>query len=449
MSYNIVPLDVYRMKDNEMKIQEQRQFAVYEGSAQTSYKNFTTTSYSDTSLQFSTPPPSPGIIVSRKVYLRLKFLINFTGTTTSGNLLKEGFDAPRAFPISKIIETLSCTINNNTATINLADVFSALIRYNTDYKTREFEYSETPHMLDQTQEYGALIGGNRNPLAFYADNPYEVPRGGFPFRIISNTPTSAQVEMTVTEPIFLSPWLFGCGSFPGFIGVQSMSWNFVLSANKSRVWSHADFSGNWGSSGDYSDITNIDWSISDIPALLFKYLTPKEIQRIPQSVSYSWYDIQRYPTNFTSTIGAFRSGAPLNTATIQSNNIQLQSIPKRLYLFCRRNNSSLNATTPDTFLSITNIVVNWNNRSGLLSSASQQDLYNMSKENGLCLSWEQFSGGPLNNNSFVTPVAPATNRAGTVGSVICIEMGKDIGLDSSEAPGMLGTYQLQINILQN
>ena len=67
-----------------------------------------------------------------------------------------------------------------------------------------------------------------------------------------------------------------------------------------------------------------------------------------------------------------------------------------------------------------------------MSSASKQDLYKMSVKNGCNMSWQQWAGDAVqtlsNGASF-----------GTVGSVLAIDFGDDIGLDSTLAPGILGT----------
>jgi hypothetical protein len=80
--------------------------------------------------------------------------------------------------------------------------------------------------------------------------------------------------------------------------------------------------------------------------------------------------------------------------------------------------------TSDSYLAINNLSVLWNNQSGLLSSASAQDLYRIAADNGCNLSWPQFSKYR--------------------GSVMCLEMGKDIGLLDTEAPGVQGSYTLQV-----
>jgi hypothetical protein len=79
--------------------------------------------------------------------------------------------------------------------------------------------------------------------------------------------------------------------------------------------------------------------------------------------------------------------------------------------------------TSDSWAGITNVSINFNNKSSLLASATQQDLHKISVQNGSQLSWPAWS----------------VYR----GSVLPIMFAKDIGLDEIEAPGLTGQYQFQ------
>jgi hypothetical protein len=90
---------------------------------------------------------------------------------------------------------------------------------------------------------------------------------------------------------------------------------------------------------------------------------------------------------------------------------------------------------------------------GLLNSATQYDLYQMSRKNGYVGSFAQWGGysGPVASSVPIagvgnySPAAPAgipTN--GQRGSVLCIKPGYDLGLEPSIAPSMNGLYNFQI-----
>jgi hypothetical protein len=225
----------------------------------------------------------------------------------------------------------------------------------------------------------------------------------------------------------LSPFLWGDCEKSGFLGVQTMSFNFTFRSDLSRMWSHSDGSG--------STLTAVTVTIGQ-PQLLFRYVTPSSLEPMPESVCYPYYSVSRYPTDAQAAI------APLASTTLNSNNIQLNSIPRRILILARQRNSDQTFTSTDSYFGIRSISVNWNNNSGLLSAASTQDLYEISVKNGYEGSLTQWSGGPVSR--FLGGAAPVYH--GTSGSVLCLEMGTDIGLGPGECPGMLGTYQLQLRV---
>jgi hypothetical protein len=428
MSLNLTPLKVVAVADSRTVIRD-KEYALLTGGNQVSWKPYTTTSVSSSSIQFSAPPPNPKIFVDRKLYLQLPVRITLNSAVPNANpLLRTGYDAPRAFPVSSAMNTLTVNINNTAVSINMADVIQPLLRFNTNQQLKEHDYSLTPSCLDQFQEYLDGVGSIRNSLGQYGDSNDEsvMGRGGFSqYNIVTNTAGQAIIDAVFTEPIFLSPFYFGAGNATAFIGVQTMDFNFTFIANAwTRMWSHAIGGINapgaiTSGSVIFSGFVGPALTIANapiLPQLLFNYITPKELQTIPSAMQYSYFNIDRYPTDYSS--------AALNPNTsipMVSNNIQLQSIARRIYIFARNSNNILqsNCNYTDTFLQLSNLVVNWNNNSGLFSSAQPQDLYKMSVKNHCNLSWTQWNGAPVYiNGSLAT-------KAGTVGSLICIELGTD------------------------
>lgn len=414
MSLNINPLSVVQTLEPRTRVYNERQYAIFRGGKQSSWKPVVSTSFSDTSIQFTAPPPNPQIIVDRKVKLNTHLLVTLTGNTGTANNLynpANNNDAPRSHPLQRIINTMAVTLNNTQVSNNNSDVVDPIFYYGDDDKKREIDNSLSPAMLDQSQQYSDLNGGVRNPLNNYASSVSgaDTGRGAFNFTVLTNTPTSATILLNVTDYLYLSPFLSNQMDGPGFVQLQTMDFNISL-GNLSRCWSTFN-----------PFVTSVSATLSNQlpPQLLFNYITPDTLMKLPKSVCYPYFEIQRYPTN----MGSVNAGVTISQ--VQSNNIQLHSIPNRIYLFARRRNADRTAFTTDTFAGINSISVNWNNQSGLLSSAKQEDLYALSMDNGLQMSWTQFSRN--------------------VGSMICLVMGKDICLEPNECPGMLGTYQLQIN----
>ncbi len=429
-------LRAVRVLDPVTDINQNRVYCLLSGGSEVTWKPNVSTSFSQSSAQWSAPPPSPAIIIDRKVYMAVPVTINFTGTNPiAGPLLQTGVDAFRAYPLQSIMNTLSVTINNTTVTQNISDTTPYLLRYHNPVCERNTEHSLSPSMMDQSQNYVDLMGGIRNPLAGYADSASGADecRGAFPLVSLVNPSQaignqSASLQAILTEPLMISPMCFESGMEQGFIGVQTFTVNATWVSNLSRLWSHMVLP------LAQNPVTNFTVTVTlGQPTLYFKYITPKQLTAIPRSCTYPYFVVDRYPTN----VGAVASGA---VSQVSSSNIQLNSIPRKLYIFARKQNSDLTFLDTDTFLGITQISVNWNNRSGLLSAASQQDLYNISRKNGVNLSWQQWSGGPF------PTMYGASQLYGSVGSMLCLEFGTDIGLSDLECPGELGTFQLQVNV---
>jgi hypothetical protein len=453
MSLSYQRLQPVLVKDPVSILDNVREYAVLKSGSQTTFKQFTTTSISSSSIQFSCPPPSGGIIVDRKIWFLLPVRLTITGTVSAGEaLLNPNTDAPRAYPISSSIDTMQMSINNQSVSINMADIVQAMLRYNTNEELAMRDFSLTPSYQDQSQAYSQLFGSNRNPLGFYGDavDKSMMPRGGFPFTIISNPVSegggsiTAVVDMVVCEPLFLSPLYWGYENESGFYNVNTMDFNFTFLGNAGfRMWSHDAVSVPGTSitsiSVQFNNFSGPAFSYTNDsqPYLLFKYITPLETEKLPfnQPITYPYFDIQRFPTDKS---GAVSAGA--QWANFSSNNIQLNSIPRRMYIYVRERNADLYSTAhnPDTYFSIENISIQFQNKNGLLASANKRQLYEMSVKNHCNMSWEQWSGGPVYaTGSFGSTI-------GTVGSILCIEFATDIGLSDIEAPGKLGQYMLQI-----
>jgi hypothetical protein len=462
MSLSYQPLRPVEVRDPRTILTNSRDYAILKGGSQTTWKAWTTTSVSQSSLAFSAPPPSGGIMVDRRSYLYSPIRLTMTGVPPVGQaLLQSGRDAPRAFPLQSGIDTFTCTINNQSVSINIADILHALMCYNNDEKLKNGDYSMCPAYPDQSVSYSNLFGTIRNPLATYGDAGDEgvTPRGGFPFVVIANpvqtvagTTLTSIVDMAPCEPIILPPLYFGKGNDSAFFNVNAFDVNITfLNQAANRFWSHDDNNGtnpistiSFVFGGQPNGPTSFQYTTGSNPLLLFNYITPQETQIIPPNmpITYPYFNIQRYPTDFFNV-------PPMTPTIMTSNNIQLSSIPRRIYLFCRQRNQDLYASpsNTDTFLQISNLSIQFMNKNGLLASASMSQLFTMSKKNHCCLDWEQWSGGPVYPTGALPSGAVITqNSFGTRGSVICCDFALDIGLDSLDAPGKNGQYQLQVQI---
>lgn len=455
MSISFAPLNPVCVMDPIMILNNERDFAVLKCGSQTSWKQWTSTSVSNSSINFSMPPPSGSVVVDRKMYLYLTQRLTFTGTPPVGQkLLNPNLDAPRAYPIASSLETIQLSVNNQSMSFNCADVIQALMHFNTNESLKNGDYSMTPNCQDQSQQYADLIGSIRSPLQGYGDSNDEnvLPRGGFPFTIVSNpvsagAAVTAVVDVAFCEPLFLSPLYFGEKNGSGFYNVNSMdlTLNFVQNI-ANRMWSHCpDLLGVndnivVSTTSTFGGLTNGPTTIfkgGQQCAMFIKYITPQETQVLsPQkAITYPYFDVQRFTTD----------NSPVNAGVTQiftSNNVQLSSIPRRLYIYIREKNQDLysNCSNTDTYFSIQNVNIQFMNKNGLLSSCNQNQLYQMAKKNHCNMSYTQWSGGP------VYKAGSFTQTMGTIGSILSVEFASDIGLDSIDAPGKLQQCTLQVQV---
>ena len=430
MSLNLTPLQTYTVRYPPTDINSHREFGILKGGSNVAIRIGTTTSFSNSNVTFSLPPANPDTIYDRRMYIKYSVVFTFTGTAPAapnGNLLVPGCDALRAFPLSSVMSNVTLKINNTSNSINLKDGIQAFLRYHNYGNMRQIEYSAAPSMLDFFQQYSDGFNTNRNSLAQYGDDSFDYSRGGFTYDSILQTPNllgvpgpaSTVIHATITEPIWVSPLLFGSDQGPGLIGIQSFELQ-IQWGDLTRMWSHDAVNGN--------TISNIavDMVSGGTPALLITQIIPQDLQVIPKNSVYSYFEMQNYSTN-VGVLNAHGDPFSLDFTTLASNNVQLGSIPRKVYIYARKRNADLTFNDPDVFAGIISISINWNGKDGQLSSASQNDLYNISKKNGCNQSWSEWKGNTQFIQTNPATATPQQSFVGLTGSVLCLNFGEDIG----------------------
>lgn len=108
--------------------------------------------------------------------------------------------------------------------------------------------------------------------------------------------------------------------------------------------------------------------------------------------------------------------------------------------------SSQNIANSSSFLQINGISVNFNNSSGLLASATRNDLYNISYKNGSAQSYYEFGGDALANLNPPALGGGAGQFLPTTGSLLVLNPCYDFSLPDYLSSSSLGQYQLQFNL---
>jgi hypothetical protein len=246
------------------------------------------------------------------------------------------------------------------------------------------------------------------------------------------------VQFTVTEPLFLSPFLLGLSSkedHSGIFSVNALNFTINFSQSANRAWRSARFVNPGSASAatpTYQTKTATLISVSNNSSIFCKFYTPKATMLDNPRCVVPYHEFQIFKTSIQQPIAPFlqrtagdaRTYGKVDTWTLTpsstqaipstlltSSNIQLQSIPERLIIFVRRiKDATLTCCDTDSYLSIQDIRINFNNQSGLLATFTKQQLYDSTITNGGIrnLTWEEFSGVTLSASGGVSSSIPIT-----------------------------------------
>jgi len=460
------------IRDSRLGITDELTYAVQSGGSNVTYQQYQAITATASNMVFNCQIPSESIVISREILLQSVLSLNFqiSGVTAGQVAFDYGLtDAFQAFPLAKLMTTLTATINNCNVSINLQDVIDPLLRLNDSRELYRFN-SMTPTLPDQAYlRYADGVGATNSPIANYNTSSYDVDqtaRGAFPASVRVYRYTTAGganyvdqsvvatgaagerwvvcVTALLTEPLFLSPIIFGdpCYNMMGFSGINTMNFVANIDSTCKRAFSTAN---NW------TTIVSLGCPAitGAVPAsqvepfvgtrLLFNFLSTQPSDLIPVRNVLPYQEFPRYLSLSTNN-PAIVNGA---SATISSQNIQLNQIPDYFMIFARVPMSQQTIKNSASFLPINSISCNFNNASGLLASATPHDLWRISVANGSTQSWLEF-GGLANGTSGAGTGAGAV--VPTTGSLLILAPAFNLSLADYLSSGSIGQYLFQFNI---
>ena len=422
-------------------------------------------------------------------------------------------DSLQVFPLNSLCTTQQMSINNATVSQNTKDILPMLLRMYDRRKLNRYN-SLCPSLPDSFySEYISGLGASNNVLSGYNNQSLDedfVPRGAFPVQILNvihsyqyNDGTAYQtvydsslvmiertiynkweivIQFTTTEPfICLPPWInTNSNNQAGLVGVNNLSCNFNIDSTCSRVFSTANkFISNIAlgatstamTTPDLTSIETIEINGNDYTAyttttagssinafqssqLLFNFLSlqPEQYKKISSKNCVPYLDYPRYLSSQQSTVTIASKGS----STLTSQSLQLNQIPDLLLICVRKPMSTQNWTDPSAFLTINSISMSFNNTAGILSSANQQQLYNISYRNGSAQSFYEFAGTTRSNYtgavdadgniSYSQALVGRGAIVGTTGSLLVLNPVYDFNLPSYLSNSSLGQYNLYFTI---
>jgi hypothetical protein len=459
------------VKDDRLNVTDAVSYAVHKGGQNMTSASFTAVSQTPSSVTFNIQVPSEQTIIDRRVLWQSTVTLQLTvlGTAANAGQLPINYgvtDSLAPFPLHQLASVMTATINNNSVSVNIRDVLPALLRFNDRRELQRYN-GYTTVAPDTVGSYKDGLGTALNPLGSWAntsDNDL-FQRGSFQLIGISTTApvggalvppfvapvplvnTIAQqiyVQFQVTEPLLLSPFIFADpkSNNQGFYGVQNMNFVFNI-GDASRVWRTANYTAAATASPlGTTSITAASVLSFASSRLIFNFLTPHPSDLMPARNAVPFYELPRFITSGLPAINPTTS-LPATGTIVSTSSLQLNQIPDKLIIQVRNPMASAAWGQPDAFLCIQAISINFNNQSGILASATQQDLFRYSVENGSNQSWFEFSGfANVPDN-----VSGCGRRISTAGSLLILEFGKDIQLtEDYYASGSLGNFNLQMQI---
>lgn len=454
--------------DDVLATTDSVKYAVVKGAANITPGKYTAISNSNSSVTWNIQTPSEATVLSRRIMIRNTITLAISGTLGQGAgaqdlLINYGFtEALGPYPFQSLCNTISMTLNNNTISTNMRDTMFALLRFG-DRREAERYNNAAPVGYDSYWNYSDAVGASNSPFGAFNDlSPDESYQGRGVARILSitgNTPGPGAKNITLKfetiEPLLLSPLIFSDPKYnnQGFYGIQVMnivanigSTNRILRSAQTTIGGAA---------------TNLSVSLAapnafDSPQLFIQYYTRQPSDLVPSRNVTHFAEYPRFLSAGQLVIPAatITAGNGANTlspgvlSSFSSQTISLNSIPDRLIIFARKVLANQTPYDADAFFPISRILVNFNNKAGLLSSATNWDLWRYSVESGSNATWAEFSG--LSQKSTAVSAAQSAvaglNQIPTSGAPLVLSMGKHIELDDVFAPGSIGQFQLQFQV---
>ena len=480
------------VRDERLNCKDSIKYAVQKSGQNITVAEFNAISATANSHTYNVQVPSETTIIDRRVIWQSTVTVKITvpqaaaaaaialGVPPATPVSNLGVsNALGAFPLHGACLTQQFTINNNSVSINMNDVLPVILRFNDKEELMRYN-GMTPNMYDTYNRYSDGIGGNNNVLGNYTTHSLDndlYARGSFLDVQVSGfgaagavptfgsgglfaLPTLAQVaaaaqtysgdyyvQYTVREPLLASPFMWGKSSHSGqgFYGIQNLNVVFNMATdNTSRVWRSGNL---WEQS--VANPTVLQVLSYTGSKLIFNFLTPKPSDMLSARNVVPYYEMPRYLSTQTPTIPYATRGAGANIGVLIPNEqrltfttTQLNQIPDKLLIFVRKSKQQQLITDADFALAIRGISISFNNQSGILASATQDQLYRFSVEAGSNQSWEEFRG-----YANVASASGLGKQIPTAGAYLMLDMGRHIQItEDYYAAGSLGNFNLQFTL---
>ena len=440
-------------------------FAVLSGAQQNTFQPQMANTSSNTSHSWQINVPSENIVVDRRFLIDSNVEYNIVvSNVPPGDVAfawgqTDGFGP---YPLNAGYLTQNVLINNCGLSVNTQDVMASLLRMNDQSIHTDYD-GWTPSMVDDVYyNYSDAQGANNNPLGTINNSSFNNKMRGrgahplislvikyAPLGVLPANPTSNVVSANIldkwfitinahfTEPLlFLSPFISNpcVSNEAGFLGINNVSFNFTMDSQLKRVFRTSN---PW--TYEYSLGTSTNGSGFSQLQMLVNYLSvqPSQYAKISARNVLPLLQYDRYLTNGNNN----QVFAPNTVFKYSSSNVALNQIPDTILIFARVPMSQQKSINSDSFFAIEGVSINFNNVAGILSSASVQELWTLSKKAGSSQSYLEFLG-----KANTSAVGGGINTIPTTGSILALQPSFSFNLPEYLSASSLGSYNLQFDL---
>jgi hypothetical protein len=378
-------------------------------------------------------------VISGALYLQAKF--NFRMTTaaaTSGgkSAIVNGYGntwslAP--FPLSQMFSQCTLQLNNSAFQMDYLNGLAPFLKMNEKVLA---QFAQTaPVRLDTVSKYADVPAtSNLNVLGGYQTSvsKYDAPSNGsfYGVKLVDVSGAGGyqytDVEVETTEPILFGPLCVLHQERP-LKNITVINAVFPIDG----TWAQRVVRCNPSLA---PTLTNLTIGTNDVSMLLKQAgLNASQLARVPPTQVSKFQNLvynSLYVGNLTTA-----------NLTQTSQNYQLQGIPSMMIIGARRRAAQRN-NEPDFFVPVKNISCVFGAKSGILSTSTQSQLYNMSNKNiGYSLNYLDFIGKAYINNGTTSSVI------NTAGAPLFIAPGNgDFPLDDDQASGLMEAINFSFTI---
>ena len=435
---------------------------VKDGLASVIYQKYHPNSNSSSSNLFNVNIPSENTLVDRNIHVQGNVSCQYTTAIAVGGVMSFKV-APAAFPLNQALQSFSLTLNNSKLSVQTQDILPVYLKqFHQKFLSKNCQM--TPSYVDKY--YGKVADANTNSGSGsymsgiesaekdsdtvgrlnenFTVTVYRGTQAGTGGTVVNPTATGeytvgndtgANVVVTVVCSVSVSEPLLGLPTSTmkedesNYLGINNLElllqWNDMRNvfniSSTNTIWSSS--AGDFASNLVISDAAKLNLKYMSLHASQYAKLNAKNVLPYDEIVSYKKL----------LTVAA--------AGTETTDVISMRQIPNYIYMVVKPSyNSQKPQFSNHLCFPITGMNITFNNVSGLLTSYTQEDLYQMSRRNGSQQTWAEFRGVVKNKSG---------NVSAGIGSIVVIDPVRDLGLSDFLSSGSLGQFSFQATVTYN